>query len=120
MSILDAFFTVAPPFAIFSMLVASVTISHAKRRGIYAGEEGEARRAAVNRKYHTNMGAAVIGGCFVLLWFVTVAALVEQWGAIFFTFVVSALLIIPYFAVCAAVIMLYMLAVHGYAKARDG
>ncbi len=120
MSILDAFFTVAPPFAIFSMLFASFAISYAKRRGIYVGEEGEARRDAVNRKYGTNKGAAVIGGFFVLLWLVTVAALVEQWGAILFTWIVSALLIIPYFTVCAAVIMLYMFAVHGYAKAKGG
>lgn len=80
--------------------------------------EGESVRDEVNAKYRTNLGAVVIAGIFVVLWGVTVAALIEEWGGIAFTFAVAAFLIIPFLAVCAVVIMLYMFAVHGYAKTR--
>ncbi|MCA1789558.1 MAG: hypothetical protein LC667_06810 [Thioalkalivibrio sp.] len=68
---------------------------------------------------HPLKDSAVIGVIFFILWGLTVAGLVEQWGAIFFTFVVSALLLIPFFTVCLGVIMLYNFAVHAYVKLRD-
>ena len=118
MPLLDAFFAVAPPFVIISLFLGALAVSYAKSRGVYEGDEGAARRDAVNAKYRTTTGAVVIGGIFVVLWGVTVAALIEQWGAIAFTFVVAAFLIIPFLTVCTAVIMVYMFAVHGYAKTR--
>ena len=119
MPILDAFFTVAPPFLLFCLLFASIALSYNKRRGIYEGAEGAKRRDAVNKKYRTTAGAVVIAGVFTMFWGVTVAALLEQWGPRAFTFVVSAILVVPFLTVCAAVIMLYMFAVHGFAKARS-
>lgn len=120
MSFLDAFFSIGPPIIIGSLLITTFAVSVARSRGVYEGEEGEKRRDAVNAKYRTTIGAVVIGGIFVMLWGVTVASLIEEWGAIFFTYVVAALLIIPFLAVCAAVIALYMFAVHGYAKTKEG
>lgn len=116
MPLLDAFFATAVPFVIFCVVVAVVFRSYAERRGIYEGTEGEARRDAINQKFRTNKGAVVIGVIFTVLWGLMVAALVQQWGAVAFTFVVSALLLIPFFTVCVGVIMLYTFAVHAWAR----
>lgn len=120
MSLLDLFFAVAVPFTIVCVVVAGVVRSYAARKGIYDGEEGAARRDAINQNFRTNTGAVVIAVIFFALWGLMVAGLVEQWGAILFTFVVSALLLIPFFTVCLGVIMVYMFAVHAYVKLRDG
>ncbi|MEM7417785.1 MAG: hypothetical protein AAF389_20010 [Gemmatimonadota bacterium] len=72
-----------------------------------------------NEKYGTTKGAMVIAGLFVVLWGLTVLAMIESWGAIFFTFVIAAVIVIPFMAVCAGAIMIYTFAVHGYAHVRN-
>ncbi len=119
MRLLDAFFTLAVPFIVVCVVVAVVVRSYAERRRIYEGTEGEARRDAINEKFRTNRGAVVIGVIFAMLWGVTVAGLVQESGAVAFTFVVSALLLIPFFTVCVGVIMLYTLAVHAWASYKN-
>lgn len=116
MQLLDAFFTLAVPFIVVCVVVALVVRSYAERRGIYDNAEGEARRDAVNEKFRTTRGAVVIGVIFAVLWGVTVVGLVQDRGAVAFTFVVSALLLVPFFTVSVGVIMLYTLAVHAYAR----
>lgn len=115
---LDAFFSVAVPLVIFGLILSKVALRVDAVRGIYRGPEGAARRDAINRTFRTNQGAIVIAGLFVVLWGLTVAGLVEKLGAIFFTFVIGVLLIIPFTTVCAVVIAIYMFAVHGYANTR--
>lgn len=119
MPLLDAFFAFAVPVGFLCVLVAVGARSYDRVYGIYRGEEGAARRDAINQRFRTNTGALVILAVFLLLWAVTVAGLVERWGAIFFTFVVAVLLLLPFLTVCAGVVMLYMFAVHGYARAKD-
>ena len=119
MSVLDTFFSAAVPFVVVSLVVAQVAQRYASTRGVYEGTDGAARRDAINKRYRTNAGAVVIAAVFLALWGVTVAALVEQWGAIFFTFVISGLLLLPFATVGACAIMLYMFAVHGVAAMKD-
>lgn len=118
MSILDVFFRFAVPVVIVGVVLAKLGIGFDKVHGIYRGPEGAARRDAINEKFRTNLGAIVIAGLFVVLWGLTVAALVDELGAIFFTFVIAALLIIPFTTVCAVVVLIYTYAVHGYANAK--
>ena len=68
--------------------------------------------------WELSLGAAVIAGVFVVLWVLMLLALIEEWGAIFFTFVIAALMILPLLAVCSCVIMVYMFTVHGIANAK--
>lgn len=118
MSILDVFFSLAVPFVIFGLIAAKVGIGFDRVKGIYRGPEGAARRDAINAKFRTNRGAIVIAGIFAVLWGLTVAALIEELGAVFFTFVIAVLMIIPFMTVCAVAIAIYMFSVHGYAKAK--
>ncbi len=119
MFVLDLFFKLAVPFVIVSVIVAKVALGVDRTVGIYDSAAGEARRDQINRDYKTNRGSAVIAGIFVVLWGLTLAAMVESMGAVFFTFVIGALMIIPFMTVCACVIMVYNLAVHGYAHAKS-
>ena len=116
--ILDLFFKAAVPFLLVCMVVAKIAFAVQRRRGIYASPEGALRRDEINRKYRTNRGAVVITVVFALLWVLMLLALIEEWGAVFFTFVVSALMLIPFMAVCAGAIMIYMFAIHAKANAR--
>ena len=119
MPLLDAFFSVAVPFVVVSIVVAKVAQRYAGARGVHQGADGANRRDGINARYRTNTGAVVIGVLFLALWGVIVAGLVEQWGAVFFTFVVAVLLLLPVTTVAACAIMLYMFAVHGYAAMRN-
>ncbi len=117
--LLDLFFSAAVPFMVICVVVAKLGAAFCERRGVYKTPEGEARRDAINERYRTNLGSLVIAVVFVLLWVLTVYELVQRWGAIFFTFAIGAVIVIPYMAVCAGVIMMYTLAVHGAAKAKS-
>lgn len=119
MPLLDLFFTVAVPFLVIVVVVAKLAIAHDRKHGIYRTPEGELRRDEINRRYRTNRGAAVIAVAFLGLWGLTAWALVEKLQGTFFAVVVSGLLLVPFAAVCAGVIALYMFGVHGYAKARS-
>lgn len=116
--LLDLFFKAAVPFTILCLVAAKVVIAIDRRRGIYATEEGERRRDRINREHRTTRGALVIALIFLVLWILTIASLIEEWGAIFFTFVVGALILIPYMTVCAGAIALYMFVVHARANAK--
>ena len=116
--ILDLFFKAAVPFLIVCVVVAKIVLGVHRRRGIYSSPAGVQRRDEINRKHKTNLGAAVIAVVFALLWVLMLFALIEEWGAVFFTFVVSALMLIPFMAVCAGAIMLYMFIVHAKANAK--
>lgn len=120
MPLLDAFFSVAVPFVIVSFIAAKAALAWQEKNGIYEGAEGAARRDGINEKFRTNQGAIVIAVLFLMLWGVMLAGLIERWGPEFFTFVIAALLLIPFATVCGAAIMVYMFAVHGYAKAKGG
>lgn len=113
---LDAFFSLAVPFVVFGLIVAKLGLGYESVRGIYRGPDGAARRDAINEKFRTNRGAVVIAGLFTVLWGFTVAGLVDMWGAVFATFLIGVLLIIPFTTVCAVAIMIYMFSVHGFAK----
>jgi len=119
MPLLDAFFSLAVPLVVVTVLVAGFALRYDGVRGIYGGEEGAARRDEVNRTYRTNLGAIVIGLIFLGVWGVLVAGLIEQWGAVFFTFVIATLLLLPVFTVAVCVITLYMYVVHGVARLRS-
>ena len=115
---LDLFFSIAVPFIILCVIVAKVALAYNADKGIYQGAEGAHRRDAINEQFRTNRGAIVVAVIFVLLWALTLWGLIESWGATFFTFVIGFLMIIPFMAVCAGVIMIYMFAVHAYANAK--
>ena len=119
MSLLDVFFKAAVPFVVVSVVAATALLSRNRVRGVYRGAEGAARRDAVNRTYRTNTGSVVIAVIFLGIWGMVVADLVGRWGAVFFTFVVSVLLLLPFSVVCACAILLYTLAVHGWARTKD-
>jgi len=118
MPLLDAFFSLAVPIVVATVILSSVALRFNRSRGIYSGEEGAARRDEVNRSYRTNTGAVVIGVVFAGVWALLVAGMIEQWGPIFFTFVIAVLLLLPVFTVAACVIAIYMYIVHGVAAAR--
>ncbi|MEE4329913.1 MAG: hypothetical protein V2J10_03540 [Wenzhouxiangella sp.] len=120
MSLLDVFFKIAVPFVVLTMVFAGFALRYDRTRGIYRGEEGASRRDQINRRYRTNTGAVVIGILFLGVWGLLVAGLIEQWGAIFFTFVVAALLLLPVGTVAVCVIAVYMFAVHAFARLRNG
>jgi len=119
MSILDAFFSVAVPLVVLTLIVGAVVQHYDKARGIYRGKDGSDRRSEINKRWGTNKGAVVIGVIFLGVWGLIVAALIEQWGAVFFTFVVAALMLIPVATVAVCVIALYTLLVHAIANARQ-
>jgi hypothetical protein len=117
-SLLDAFLRLAVPLVVVTVVLAGVVVRYDRARGIYRGEEGATRRDEINRTYRTNPAAIAIGVVFLGVWGVMVAAMIEQWGAVFFTFVVAVLLLIPVGTVAVCVIAIWTLAVHAFANAR--
>lgn len=120
MSLLDAFFRLAVPLVVLAVIFAGVAHRYDRTRGLYRGKAGASRRDEINRRYRTNTGAVVIGVVFLGIWGLLVASLIEQWGAIFFTFVIAVLLLLPVGTVAVCVIAIYMFAVHGFARLREG
>ena len=118
MSLVDAFFRFAVPLVVVTAVLAGVVVRYDRARGIYRSDEGVARRDEINRTYRTNAGAIVIGVAFVGVWAVMVAAMIGEWGAIPFTFVIALLLLIPVGTVAVCVIAIWTLAVHAFANAR--
>ena len=116
---LDVFFGFAIPFVIVSVVLAKVAVAWDRRHGIYRSAEGEQRRDEINRTYGTNKGAIVIGLVFLGIYGLGVASLIEEWGPRFFTFVISALLVIPFLAVTSCAIALYMGLVHVCANMKS-
>lgn len=116
--LLDAFFKLAVPLVIFGVAFAYFVLSLNSRYQFYGDEEGKLRRAEINHKYRTNRGAVIIAFIFLLIYSGIVYGLIDEWGAKFFTFVISFLMIIPVMTICSLVIMLYMHAVHGWAHVK--
>ena len=116
--ILDVFFKIAVPVAIGGMVFAKLMIARNNARPFYSGAEGAARRDAINQRYQTNKAAIVIAILFVPIYGLVVAGLIEEWGPKFFTFVISALLLLPTMVVYSVVLMIYCFAVHGVAGRR--
>lgn len=121
-SLLDLFFKLAVPFTVFCVIIAKVGIGLAKRHGVYSTAEGEQRRDEINRKHRTNRGAAIIATLCALVWILMLFGMIESMGAKFATFLIWALLALPFGTVCTGIIMLYLATVHGLAnfKASQG
>ncbi|MEM7469519.1 MAG: hypothetical protein AAF387_21935 [Pseudomonadota bacterium] len=117
--ILDVFFDIAIPLVVVGVVVAKLVLSRVGPQGIYATDKEKKTRDAINQQYRTNRGAAVIAGIFVLIYVFIVFALIEQWGAIFFTFVISVLMLLPVATVCGVVIMFYTFSVHAWANSKS-
>ncbi len=116
--LLDLFFKVAVPLVGIGVVVSKVMIARNKRKGFYEGESGMARRDQINKKYRTNRGAVIIGIACLGIWGLIVAELVNRCGAILFSYVVSALMLIPMFAVYSVLLLIYMGSVHGFANLK--
>lgn len=114
--LIDHFFKLAVPIIVLSMIVSRLAVWRNNRKPFYEGEEGEARRDAINKRYRTTLKSIIICILFVGVWLLLVATLVDVWGYTALTYIVGGFLLLPVGTVCAAVIALYMAAVHGAAK----
>lgn len=114
---LDAFFAVAVPLVVISLIVAKILL---RQGNPYQGPEGEAKRDAINKRYGVNKSCIIITIIMVLFYALVVASLFDRWGNVLLSYAISVLLLIPFGTVTVCLFLLYTPIVHaiGNVKAR--
>ena len=103
---IDAFFAVAVPLFVVSVIVATIFLRYHKSNPVYADKEGEAFRDALNKKLNRHVW--VIAAVFMLIYGLVLYALFDELGLSALMVILGIYMALPVFTAWACFIMFYL------------